>query len=363
MRNNLKIEFTNSYGVEESLQTEPPLISIVLPSHNEQDNVSVIYQAIQRNLVNTGVNSEIIFVDDGSTDDTAQAVINLHAQFENVRLIRLTRNFGHQAALIAGLNAAKGLAVIVMDADLQHPPDCLPKMIDEWRAGNFIVRMARQKTQDVSWHKKLISWLFYKFINMLSPAPIPPGVADFQLLDKIVVQEILRIKDNKPFLRGLIGWFGFKSITLEYIADKRYAGEASYTFQSSLKLGVRALVLVSRHPLRLGLYLGLLSALICISYLFFSLITLMRGLAIPGWTSLVISSLFPASVQLIVLGILGEYIGRIFDQGRNLPTFIVYPEIYLKIKSNELNHNELNHKVTSSIKVQQHSNNQFHFES
>lgn len=319
----------------ESIKKDKPFISVVLPAHNEEKNIPVIYDAIKEVFRPLNIHWEIIFVDDGSKDGTAQVVHQLQQKNSAVRLIRLTRNFGHQAALVAGLNAAHGDAVITMDSDMQHPPSCLPQMIEAWKEGFLVVQMARSATVGISWHKKLFSHLFYKFINFLSLAPIQPGVADFQLLDKMVVKELIRIKDNKPFLRGMIGWFGFKTTILNYTANKRHAGTPTYTFKKSLALGGRALVLVSRHPLRLGLYLGLFTALICIGYIFFSMAAFLWGATLPGWTSLIISSLFTGSVQLIVLGILGEYIGCLFDQSRNLPIFVAYPEVKAPLKVKE----------------------------
>lgn len=302
-----------------------PLITIVLPAHNEEKNIAVIYEAIRDVLCFDQF--EIIFVDDGSKDGTANQVLKLKKTHPEVRLIRLTRNFGHQAALIAGLAHMRGDVAITMDSDMQHPPTCLPAMIQAWKEGNHIVKMSRTATQDAPWHKRFWSWSFYKVINFLSLAPIEPGVADFQLLDRIVVREVLRIKDTRPFLRGIIGWFGFKSITFKYAANKRHAGIPTYSFKKSLMLGGRALLLVSRHPLRLGLYAGILTSFVCIAYLLFSIACFLIGYALPGWTSLITSMLFPASIQLVILGILGEYIGHIFDQTRGLPVYVVYPEI------------------------------------
>lgn len=314
-----------------------PFISIVLPAHNEEKNVPVIYQAIKNVLSPMQVDLEIIFIDDGSTDHTVDEIQRLQKVFSDIRLIRFTRNFGHQPALIAGLNAAQGDAVITMDSDMQHPPSYLPKMIAAWMDGFLVVRMARTSTEGISWHKKAWSWIFYKFINFLSLSPIQPGVADFQLLDRMAVQQIIRLRDHKPFLRGMIGWFGFKSTVIQYVANKRYSGSPSYTFKQSLSLGGRALVLVSRHPLRLGLYLGLFSSLFCMIYIIFSITVFLIGITLPGWASLMISSLFPSSIQLIVLGILGEYIGCLFDQSRNLPIYVAYPE-------SSPNHSDFSHE-------------------
>jgi dolichol-phosphate mannosyltransferase len=303
-----------------------PFISIVLPAHNEEKNISVIHQAIQQALYSLSIELEFIFVDDGSKDRTVEEVKRLQSNHPEVRLIQLTRYFGHQPALVAGLNAARGDAVITLDSDMQHPPSCLPDMIQTWTQGFQVVQMARISTEGISPLKKAWSWFFYKFINFLSPSRIQPGVADFQLLDQLVVKQIIRLRDHKPFIRGMIGWFGFKSIVLQYVANKRHAGSPTYTFRRSLALAGQALVLVSRHPLRLGLYLGLFSYLICMIYMTFSLVIFLAGISLPGWTSLMVSTLFPASVQLIVLGILGEYVGCIFDQSRNLPIYVAYPE-------------------------------------
>ena len=317
-----------------------PLVSIVLPAYNEAKNVPVIHEAIRSALSHTDVSIEIIFVDDGSEDDTAATVSVLQEKDEDVRLIRLVRNFGHQAALMAGISAAYGNAVITMDCDLQHPPRYLPAMIENWISGYTIVQMVRSDTLGVPWTKKILSNLFYKVINAVSVSPVRPGVADFQLLDRLVVDELLRLRDQRPFIRGMVGWFGGKVKTIEFIADERHAGIPSYNFHERLSLAGQAFTMLSRKPLRLGLYFGFSAAFLCLLYLVYALIQYFRGISGPGWPSIIISILFIGAVQLIVLGVIGEYICQIYERSRNIPTFVAYPEKKDKLKPKQSDHKE-----------------------
>ena len=191
-----------------------PLISVVVPAFNEEPNIPRIYQAVRAAMVTE--NFELILVDDGSSDGTASRIRALCAADPAVRMIRFGRNFGHQAALAAGLEAARGAAVITLDCDLQHPPELLPKMLAAWRGGTRIVQMVRAGSEGEGWFKDLTSRLFYRIINLVSETPVVPGAADFQLLDREVVRDLLRFRDREPFLRGLVSWLGFDSIRMVY---------------------------------------------------------------------------------------------------------------------------------------------------
>lgn len=302
-----------------------PEISIILPSHNEETNVSVILKSLQDTL--KGESFEVIFVDDGSSDKTAEVVSGLKKDNpKTVRLLRLSRNFGHQAALMAGISSARGKAIITMDCDMQHPPKLLPEMIATWRGGHKIVQMVRKETVKIGFFKKLLSASFYKVLNRVSEYPVVAGVADFQLLDRDVATYLTNMKGRNHFIRGLVSWLGFNPTTIEYIALERHSGEASYSVWKSLRLAKIALLSMSQIPLRLGIYIGLFVAVLCLAYIAYSISIWLGGETIPGWTSIMVMVLFLGSIQIIILGIIGEYIGQIYDLQRNLPPFVCYSE-------------------------------------
>jgi glycosyltransferase involved in cell wall biosynthesis len=299
-----------------------PLVSVVIPAYNEQQNVRAVYEAVRRSL--DGPESiEIIFVDDGSADGTAECVRELRAQNPLVRLIRFGRNFGQQPALMAGLEAARGAAVITLDCDLQHPPELLSRMMEAWRGGAKVVQMVRTKTADAGFFKTLTSRLFYRFVNLLSETPVVSGAADYQLLDRAVVDAVLQFKDRYPFLRGLVGWLGFPATRIEYSAPGRSAGKSGYTFAKMLRLSLHALTGLSSKPLRFSFYFGLLTAVFCVIYGLFAVIALAAGKTVQGWTSVIVMVTFVGAVQLVSIGIVGEYIARVYEQTRGVPRYVI----------------------------------------
>jgi glycosyltransferase involved in cell wall biosynthesis len=299
-----------------------PLVSVVIPAYNEQQNVRAVYEAVRRAL--DGPESlEIIFVDDGSTDGTAECVRQLRVQSSSVRLIRFGRNFGQQPALMAGLEAARGMAVITLDCDLQHPPELLARMMEEWRGGAKVVQMVRTKTADAGFFKTLTSRLFYRFVNLLSETPVVSGAADYQLLDRAVVDAVLQFRDRYPFLRGLVGWLGFPATRIEYSAPERSAGKSGYTLAKMLRLSLQAVTGLSSKPLRFSFYFGLLTAVFCVIYALFAVIALAAGKTVQGWTSVIVMVTFIGAVQLVSIGIVGEYIARVYEQTRGVPRYVI----------------------------------------
>jgi dolichol-phosphate mannosyltransferase len=297
------------------------VISIVAPAYNEELNVRPLYEGIRKAL--PGEVLEIIFVDDGSRDSTAQCVRGLRAADPAVRLIRFGRNFGHQAALFAGLEAARGAAVITLDCDLQHPPELLGGMVDAWRHGASVVQMVRSQTVGASLFKNAASRAFYRFINLLSETPVTPGAADYQLLDREVVTAVMRFRDRHPFLRGLVSWLGFPVLRIEYVAPARVAGKSGYSLRKMLRLSVHAVTGLSSKPLRAAFYCGFATAVFCVAYVAYALIELVRGNTVPGWTSVFVMVTFLGAVQLVSIAILGEYIGRIYEQSRGMPRYVI----------------------------------------
>lgn len=298
------------------------VLSIVLPAYNEEANIRPMFEALASALTNSE-RIEVIFVDDGSRDGTADAVRQLRAGGAPVRLVRFGRNFGHHAALFAGLETACGDAVITMDCDLQHPPQLLPKMIEAWRSGAKVVQMIRKDTVGGTLFKKVSSTCFYRCLNLLSETPVLASAADFQLLDRQVVDAVLQFRDRTPFLRGLVSWLGFSTTHIHYVAAPRRAGASAYTFRKMLRLSVQAITGLSSKPLRLSFYVGLFAAAASLAYALFAIVEHIAGVTVPGWTSVIFVVTFLGAVQLISIGILGEYIARIYEQSRGLPRSIV----------------------------------------
>jgi glycosyltransferase involved in cell wall biosynthesis len=309
--------------MNKNLSTENgrPQISIVIPAYNEGTNVFAVFETIR--LFLQAPECEIIFVDDGSSDTTAECVRMLRARESSVRLIRFGRNFGQQAALLAGLEASRGAAIITLDCDLQHPPQLLPQMIEAWHSGAKVVQMVRVKTAGVGFLKALTSSLFYRLADALSETPVINGAADYQLLDRLVVDAVLQFKDRYPFVRGIVGWLGFPTTKIEYIAARRHTGDTRYTLGKMLRLSLQALMGFSSKPLRFSFYFGLLTAAFCLSYATFALAALAAGKTVPGWTSVIVMVTFLGAVQLVSIGILGEYLARVYDQSRGIPRYVI----------------------------------------
>lgn len=302
-------------------------VSIVIPAHNEGVNVPIIFEEITKVLKKSGEeNFEVIFVDDGSSDNTFEEMVNLKNRDQRCKAVRLSRNFGHQSALIAGMSAARGDAVITMDCDLQHPPEFIPLMLDNWRRGALIVEMVRQKTEGISFFKNLYSRLFYKLIGIFTSYSLPDGVSDFRLMDRHVANALISLKDPKPFIRGTIAWMGFQPKRFHYVARRRVHGEPSYTVRRSLSLAHKAIVTLSTNPLRFSIYLSFLIIIILLIYLLYVLLAYSSGWVVVGWPSLISSILILGALQLCVLGVIGEYITQIFERVRGLPAFLTYPE-------------------------------------
>jgi polyisoprenyl-phosphate glycosyltransferase len=302
------------------------LLSIVIPAHNEEENIDRLYAALCAATRSTCMEFEIIFVDDGSKDKTCDRVTAFQALDKRVRLVALTRNFGHQSAVLAGMNEARGDAVVSMDCDLQHPPTLIPDMVEAWRSGAAVVEMIRDETEDASWSKRVTSRFFYHVINILSDTAITPGAADFRLLDRKPLDDLLRLCDQRLFLRGMIAWMGYPRVSLHYVAAARAAGRSSYTVRRMISLAVDAITAFSAKPLRIAFYGGVIANLLTLCYLVLIVYRSVRGEVVEGWTSLMLVVLFLGATQLMTLGVLGEYVGRIYDQTRGRPRYLVLQE-------------------------------------
>lgn len=298
-------------------------ISIVVPCFNEEENLGILYTEIGKALVED-VNFEIIMVDDGSQDDTLGVIKRLRTKDSRVKYISFSRNFGHQFAIKAGIDHAVGNCVITMDADLQHPPELIPSLIDKWEEGYKIVNTKRNDNKKYSLSKKLTANLFYSIASWVSEVKIEEGVADFRLMDQEVVNLISKINDKFLFLRGLLPWFGFKTTTISFDLQNRWSGKTKYTFGKMMGLAINGITSFSIKPLRLSMLVGLIFSILSFIYGLFAIYArIFTNTAIEGWTSVLVAILFIGGIQLIILGILGEYVGKIFVQMKDRQSYIV----------------------------------------
>jgi len=303
-------------------------LSLVIPTFNEEGNVQRLYQEIRAVLAQLQLDHyEFIFIDDGSSDASLHNIEALRAQDPKVHYLQFSRNFGHQHALKAGLDHARGAAVISLDADLQHPPALIADMLHHWRNGAEVVYTRRQDKQNVGFFKKMSAKAFYWLANRLSEVPIEEGTADFRLLDRKVVDAIKSFKESHLFLRGLIPTLGFKQVALDYEAAARHSGQSKYSFGKMLRFAINGITSSSAKPLYFSIYLGLFFAFLAFVYGCYAIyIAVFTNAAITGWTSLIASVLFIGGIQMILIGIVGIYLGKLFVQSKQRPNYIIKTE-------------------------------------
>jgi glycosyltransferase involved in cell wall biosynthesis len=302
------------------------MISIVIPAYNEERNLEVVYVNIREALNAAGEDEdfELVFVDDGSTDRTWDAIRSLGAGDVRVRGVRLSRNFGHQSALMAGLAAARGRAVVMMDADMQHPPALLPQLIRKWREGFEVIHAVRRDPPNLSWFKRTSSRLYYRMFAFMSGVAIEPGSADFCLLDKKVVDEVLKFEEEGLFLRGLVHWVGYATASVPFECGERHSGTSKYSLRKMLTLGWHGVSSFSLVPLRIGIAIGLFSSTVAFLGMAYAIVGWWVDDAIvPGWASSVAISSFLFGVLFVFLAVLAEYVGRIAVEVRRRPRFLV----------------------------------------
>lgn len=298
-----------------------PEISIVLPAHNEAGNISAIAAAIAQAMALLG-SYEIIFVDDGSTDGTLPAIRSA-ARDPGIRYLSFTRNFGHQAALRAGMRRAKGRAVIVMDADFEHPPELIPKLVAAWKGGAKIVA-TRRDDDGVAAGKRLSSKLYYRVLDAIGDVRIEPGSADYMLLDRAVVDVVNGLEDQDIFLRGLVRWLGFPLVTIPYARGQRQSGDSKFSVRRMVELALTGIAAHSVRPLRFAIWLALGFALVSLLFIIYAIVSfLFIQHTVAGWSSLVAVIAILGAAQLLVLGIIGDYVGRILRETRKRPSYIV----------------------------------------
>jgi dolichol-phosphate mannosyltransferase len=304
--------------------SEPKKISIVIPSFNEEGNIPIMVETLHKVIKPLNFEYELIFVDDGSKDATISILKELAATDENLYYIELSRNFGHQNALMAGLDKATGDAIITMDGDLQHPPELIPSLIQKWEEGYEVVYTRRLENKNLPAFKKITSKYFYRFINYISEIEIEPGTADFRLMDKKVAKVFFTFTENELFIRGLINWVGFKQFAIDYKPSDRFSGSSKYTVKKMLQFALKGITSFSIRPLYLSIFLGIsISFFATIFYLIYVFYSIYFGHVISGWSSVIFTVVFFGGLNLIVLGIIGVYVGKLFMQSKNRPNYII----------------------------------------
>jgi polyisoprenyl-phosphate glycosyltransferase len=299
-----------------------PKYSLVIPVYNEESNIPELYRRVSAVMDGLDGTSELILINDGSQDRTLELLRELHALDDRVVYLGLARNFGHQIAVTAGLEYTRGDAVVVLDADLQDPPELIPDLLALWREGYDVVYAQRIERVKESWFKKLCAYGYYRILKELADVEIPTDTGDFCLMDREIVKLLNNMPERNRYIRGLRSWIGFNQTALKFKRDPRFAGDVKYTFTKSLGLAINGLVSFSTVPLRLSTYLGLFSAfaavVMAILVLYWRIFT---KSSLNGFATIAIAIFFLGAVQLISIGILGEYIGRIYDEVKGRPLY------------------------------------------
>lgn len=303
------------------------MLSIVCPFHNEEAMVELFFREIHAVMDKLNKSFEVVCVNDGSTDKTLEKLLAIKQQYPNTRILNLSRNFGKEAALTAGLDYARGQAIIPIDADLQDPPFLIPALVEQWHNGFEVVLAKRADRSQDSFAKMLTANWFYKIHNKISPIDIPANVGDCRLMSRKVLEAIQQLPENQRFMKGIFAWVGFKTTVVEYKRDVRKAGETSFNGWKLWNLAMDGITSFSTVPLRIWLYLGLAISLLSFVYgSFIVLKTLIAGVDLPGYASLLTAILFLGGVQLIGIGVLGEYIGRMYMESKRRPVYIIEHE-------------------------------------
>lgn len=321
---------------------EKKKLSLICPVLNEEEVIDLFLEAVTpyleecKSLMGKGASYEILFVDDGSTDQTAYIIAERAKKDKQVKLLKLSRNFGKEAALAAALQNAAGDAVIPIDVDLQDPPELIVKMVKAWLDGAEVVNAQRADRQSDIFLKRLTSGAFYKFFNMISKNPIPSNVGDFRLLDRVVVDAINEFTERNRFMKLIFSWVGYNQVTIEYVRPERVAGKTKFNWWKLWNLALDGITGSTTVPLRMWTYFGIIISLITFLYASFVIIkTIFFGSDVPGYASLMVVILAMGSFNFISLGILGEYIGRISEEVRNRPLYIIQQKIGIEEKEKD----------------------------
>lgn len=306
------------------LNINPVELSVVVPLYNEEPNIDHLFERIESVLENLNTTYEIVCVNDGSKDDTFTYLIKHHNRNSAIKAINLSRNFGKEIALTAAIDHATGAAVIPIDADLQDPPELIEQMLVKWREGYDVVYATRRSRQGESWLKRLTAEVFYRTIGKMTRVPIPRNTGDFRLLDRRVVEALKQMPERTRFMKGLFAWVGFKQTSVLFDRKPRFKGKTTFNYWKLWNFALDGITSFSFLPLKVWSYIGLIISLISLFYASFLIIrTLVLGIDVPGYASLMAAVLFLGGVQLITLGIIGEYLGRVYEEVKDRPLYFV----------------------------------------
>jgi polyisoprenyl-phosphate glycosyltransferase len=304
--------------------TDLPLLSIVVPAYNEADVLPEFHRRVAAVLANQEFHVEIIFVNDGSTDGTLDVMERLAAEDERIALVDLSRNFGKEIALTAGIDHAQGDAVVVIDADLQDPPELIPALVAKWHCGYDVVYAKRMKREGESAFKKATAYVFYRLIRKVSRVEIPEDAGDFRLLSRRAVDALKKLREQHRFMKGLFAWIGYPQIAVPYVRDERHAGVTKWSYWKLWNLALEGFTSFTIGPLKVATYLGLFVAALAFTFASFIVYkTLVFGDPVPGYPSLMVVILMLGGTQLIAMGVIGEYLGRMFDETKRRPLYFV----------------------------------------
>lgn len=308
--------------------TNPPELSIVVPLYNEEVNIDYLFERLESVLEQLGSTYEIVCVNDGSKDNTLKCLIDHHHRNPAIKVVNLSRNFGKEIALTAGIDHAVGAAVIPIDADLQDPPELIGELVEKWREGYDVVYATRRSRQGESWLKRFTAQGFYNTIGKMSRVPIPSNTGDFRLLDRQVVEALKQLPERTRFMKGLFAWVGFKQTSVMFDRQPRLKGKTTWNYWKLWNFAIDGITSFSVLPLKIWVYIGFFISLISFVYASFLIIrTLIYGIDWPGYPSLMVAILFFGGIQLLTIGILGEYLGRVYEEVKRRPLYLVR-EIY-----------------------------------
>ena len=303
----------------------PPKYSFIIPIYNEEDTLFEMYRRVRAVMDQMDGSVELVLVNDGSRDRSLSLMRELHEKDPQVCYLSLARNFGHQVAVTAGLNFVRGQAIVILDADLQDPPELIPALVEKWQQGYQVVYAQRTKRLRESWFKRLPAYVFYRLMRRLADVDIPVDTGDFCLMDRQVVDVLNTMPERNRYIRGLRSWVGLQQTSVYFEREPRFAGEVKYTFRKSLSLAVNSLVSFSKLPLRLSTYVGLLAAgaavLMAVLVLYWRIVA--PASPLTGFASIMIAIFFLGAVQLVSIGILGEYVGRIYEEVKGRPLYVL----------------------------------------
>lgn len=300
-----------------------PDLSVVVPVYNESTGLREFHDRLGAVLASIGHSFEIIFVNDGSTDDSLSVMLSIRESDSSVGIIDLSRNFGKEAAMSAGLDHAAGSAVVIIDADLQDPPEVIPRLVEKWHEGNDVVSARRTVRRGETWFKRKSAHLFYRLMERIGTVPIPRDTGDFRLLSRRAVDALSQLNEKHRFMKGLFSWVGFEQASVEYERDPRASGRSKWSYWGLWNFALEGITSFTVSPLRISTYFGLLVAISAFIYGAFILIrTIFFGTDLPGYPSIMVVILFMGGVQLIAIGVIGEYLGRIFNETKNRPLYL-----------------------------------------